>query len=263
MRQADIAGRRAAGSRTLDVLARVGLACRAAIYLLVGVLAGEVAFGGHAQADQSGALKTVVAQPFGTVLVLVLAAGFAALTVWKTIETIWESPRLKDRLLNAGRVIVYAAGCAVAVSVVAGGGTSSDKTSHTATAQAMKLPAGQVLVGIAGGCVVVAGLVFIVQAFGRRFEDDLKTARMSQGTRRVVTALGVVGHTTRGIVVGAVGGFVVFAAVTFDPDKAKGLDATLKSFRDTPAGPWLLALLALGVCVFAAFCACEARWYRT
>lgn len=257
------AGRRAAGSRTMDVVARVGLACRGLLYLLVGVLALEVAFGGHAQADSGGALRTVAAQPLGGVLIAVLAAGLAGLTLWKLLLVVYGR-EAKERVLDAGRAIVYAALCAGSVSVLTGGGSSnSDAESKTVTAQAMHLPGGQVLVGLVGGVLVIAGIVIGVQAFRRTFEEGLDTVRMPGRTRHLIQILGITGQTARGLVVAAAGVFVLVAAVTFDPDKAQGLDGTLKSFRDTPAGPYLLGVVALGVCVFAIFCFFETRWYRT
>lgn len=262
--QARAAGRRAANSKTMDLIARLGLACRGVLYLLIGILAFEVALGQNAQADKGGALRTVASQPLGLVLVWILAVGFAGLTIWKITEIIWGPREVKDRLLNAARAIVYAAACAGTVSFIVGSSSSnSDAQSQTATAEAMQLPGGQVIVGLVGAGVVITGIVFVVQAFRRDFEEDLKTGEMSHRTRKVVRMLGVVGHTARGVVVGAVGVFVLIAAITFDPDKAKGLDDTLKTFRDTPAGPYLLGLVALGLCVFAVFCGCEARWHRT
>lgn len=257
------AGRRAAGSRTMDVVARVGLACRGVLYLLVGVLALEVALGRNTQADSGGALRTVAAQPLGGVLIGVLAAGLAGLALWK-LSLVVYGRETKERLLDVGRAIVYGVLCAGSVSELAGGGASnSDAESHAVTAEAMRLPAGQVLVGLVGGGLVIAGIVFAVQAIRRTFEVGLDTVRMPDRTRHLVQVLGITGHTARGLVVAAAGVFVLIAAVTYDPGQAKGLDGTLKSFRDTPAGPYLLGVVALGVCVFAIFSFFETRWYRT
>lgn len=257
------AGRRAAGSRTMDVVARIGLACRGVLYLLVGVLALEVALGRNTQADSGGALRTVAAQPLGTVLIGVLAAGLAGLALWK-LGLVVYGRETKERLLDAGRAVVYAVLCAGSVSELAGGGASnSDAESQTLTGQAMSLPGGQVLVGLIGGGLVIAGIVLAVQALRRTFEQGIATDRMPTATRRAVQILGITGHMARAVVVAAAGVFVLVAAVTFDPAQAKGLDGTLKSLRDTPAGPYLLGAVALGVCVFAIFSFFETRWYRT
>jgi hypothetical protein len=60
----------------------------------------------------------------------------------------------------------------------------------------------------------------------------------------------------------AVGVFVVLAALTYEPERAKGFDDTLRSFATTPAGPWLLALVAAGLVLFGVFSFAMARMRR-
>ncbi|MDX6312915.1 MAG: hypothetical protein QOF44_2379, partial [Streptomyces sp.] len=43
---------------------------------------------------------------------------------------------------------------------------------------------------------------------------------------------------------------------------AKGMDATLRSFAHTPAGPWLLVAIAVGLILFGGFSFASARWRR-
>lgn len=101
-----------------------------------------------------------------------------------------------------------------------------------------------------------------MRALLRKFRKHLRTGAMSPRVRRVVDFLGVAGGASRGVVFAAAGCFVVVAAVRFDPDRAKGLDDTLRTFRDTPAGPWLLAVVAVGLGLFGVFSWAMARWRR-
>ncbi|MFF1411868.1 DUF1206 domain-containing protein [Streptomyces sp. NPDC058289] len=55
------------------------------------------------------------------------------------------------------------------------------------------------------------------------------------------------GATARGAVSSVAGGFAVYAAVRFDPTRAKGVDDTLRSFADIPARSWLLVTVAVGL----------------
>ncbi|WP_369174467.1 DUF1206 domain-containing protein [Streptomyces sp. R28] len=66
----------------------------------------------------------------------------------------------------------------------------------------------------------------------------------------------------RGVVFAAAGIFIRVAAVRFDPDEAKGGDATLRSFAQTPAGPWLLVTVAVELILFGVFSFASARWRR-
>jgi type IV secretory pathway VirB2 component (pilin) len=59
-----------------------------------------------------------------------------------------------------------------------------------------------------------------------------------------------------------VGVFLIVAAAEAKPGEAKGLDSSLRALTETPLGPWLLALVALGLIIFGLFSCCETRWRR-
>jgi len=83
---------------------------------------------------------------------------------------------------------------------------------------------------------------------------------MSAPARRMVDWLGVTGYVTRGVVFCVASAFLVDAAVSFDPQKAQGLDGSLRKTAATPLGPWLLFAIALGLAIFGLYSWCEARW---
>jgi hypothetical protein len=88
------AGRKAeqAGdSASLEGLARVGLVAYGVVHLLIGWLALQIAWGasGSESADTSGALKTLADQPFGKILLWLVAVGLVALALWQASEAVW------------------------------------------------------------------------------------------------------------------------------------------------------------------------------
>lgn len=262
--------RRMARGSVTEGAARAGLAARGVIYLLVGALALQVAFGDTSkQADRGGALEELAQKPFGAVLLWALGIGLVGMAVWRLSEALFGSVgkdgrKARKRLLAAGRFAVYVF---VAYSVLSfavnrspGGGGSSDQQSRDATARALELPAGQWLVGAAGVGVAVAGVWIGVRAIRRKYHDDLQLGRMSRRTRRVVDVTGVVGGAARGLVFAVIGAFAVRAAVDYEPDQAKGLDDALRTFADTPLGPSLLVCVAAGLVLFGLFSFAAARW---
>lgn len=123
-------------------------------------------------------------------------------------------------------------------------------------------PGGRWLVlAVAAGFVVWGGVV-IAHAVRRTFMEELRRGEMGRLARRSVQPLGIVGNGARGLVGAAVGAFLAYAAVTFQPDKAQGLDGTLREFADTPAGPWGLVAVAFGVLTFGLYSFCEARYRK-
>jgi Domain of Unknown Function (DUF1206) len=122
------AARDAADSRPMRWAARAGLTARGCIYLVMGVLALLLAFGSQKQVDQHGALTRVAAQPFGKILVLALAIGFAAYALWRFSEAAFgvtgEGRKAGPRLQSLFSGIAYAILTFTAVSVLRGSGKS-------------------------------------------------------------------------------------------------------------------------------------------
>lgn len=262
------AARRSAENESLTAAGRAGFVARGFVYVLIGALALQIALGGGGeQADRQGALAQVAAQPFGTVMLWALVVGFGCMALWRgSRAALTRGPRRKaaSRALEGGRAVFYAFVCWATASYAAGGGqgSSGDAKSQDWTASALKLPYGRFLVG-AGGCVLIGiGAVLAVRAMQRRFLRQLDLGSLTGRTRKIVTGLGVVGGVARGAVFVAAGIFILVAAVRFDPDEAKGVDATLRSFTETPAGPWLLVIVATGLILFGIFSWASARWRR-
>ncbi|RFU38024.1 DUF1206 domain-containing protein [Actinomadura logoneensis] len=267
--QVRLTGRKAAGHSWFHHLARIGLAGRGVIYVLIGVLAVQVAFGsGGGEADQKGALATVVGTPGGKVVLWVIVVGFAGLALWQYAEALYGQPvpgghKPRKRLTSLGRAIVYTATLAGTLGFALGSkGKSSDQQSQSFTAKAMGEPGGRWLVLAIGIAIAAVGVVMLFKAVRRKFLEELKTEQMSRQVRRVATIVGVTGQVARALVFGGIGTFLIYAAVTFDAGKAKGLDGTLRKFADTPAGPWLLVAVAAGLTIFGVYSFFEARWRK-
>ncbi|MCT9081021.1 DUF1206 domain-containing protein [Streptomyces fulvoviolaceus] len=262
--------RRAASGPATEGAARAGFTARGVIYLLVGVLALQIAFGdGTRQADRTGALAELSDKPFGAVLLWALGIGLVCMALWRLSEVLFGSVgqdgrTARKRLLAAVRCVFYAfvAYSVLSFAVGSGGGRSSDKQSKDVTARALEVPAGQWLVGAAGAGIVVAGVWMCVQAVRRKYRDKLKLGEMGPRVRGLVDVAGVAGGVARGAVFAAAGAFAVRAAVDYEPKRAKGVDDTLRSFADTPLGPWLLACVAVGLVLFGVLSFAMARWRR-
>ncbi|MGK3944151.1 DUF1206 domain-containing protein [Streptomyces sp. RP5T] len=262
--------RRAARGSVMQGAARAGFTARGVIYLLVGVLALQIAFGdGKRQADRGGALAALADKPFGSVVLWALGIGLVGMTLWRLSEVVFgavgpDGGKATKRLLSATRCVFYAfvAFSVLSFAVGTGNGGSSDKQSKDVTARVLEWPGGQWLVGIAGVGVAVAGVWIAVQAVRRSFHDKMKLGQMSRRVRKLVDVTGVGGGAARGVLFTAAGAFAVRAAVDYEPKKAKGLDDTLRSFADTPLGPWLLVLVAAGLVLFGVFSFAMARWRR-
>ncbi|WP_223838823.1 DUF1206 domain-containing protein [Nocardiopsis deserti] len=260
------AGRQAAHSTWLRGLAGVGFAATGLLYLIIGYLALRIAFGdsGGQEASNSGALQLVAQNTGGMLLLWVAAAGLVGLTVWQAVYAAVGLEKATKRIASAARAVVYAVLASSIAGFLLGQGSpqSQDSQSEALTAQVMALPFGRFAVGAVGCGVIAVGLHQIWKAVTRRFTQELALGALTPRRRRAVVTVGVLGIGTQGLVLAAVGVFFLQAAIAFDKDQAVGLDGALRAFSQTPAGPWALVAVALGVAVYGAYCFCQARWQR-
>jgi len=267
--QAARAARQAADSKWIERTARVGLAARGLVYALIGILAFQIAFVDRAeQADQQGAFQTLAQNGFGKAILWLVILGFVGYGLWQATEAAWghrterdDRKRTASRVESAVKAVIYLILAVVAFRVVTGssrGGQGGEQV----TAKLLQLPGGQLLVGLAGVVIVAAAVLLTWRGLQTKFEEHLDLSELGPGARSLVINLGKVGYVARGIVFALVGILVVTAAVTFDPDKARGMDAALRQVAAQPYGPWLLSLMALGLMCFGAYSFAESRYRR-
>uniref|UniRef100_A0AAU2VNG7 DUF1206 domain-containing protein n=1 Tax=Streptomyces sp. NBC_00008 TaxID=2903610 RepID=A0AAU2VNG7_9ACTN len=270
--------RRAGNGSAVEAGGRAGFVARGVIYILVGVLALRIAFtdgnggsGSKKQADRGGALSEIAQKPFGSVLLWVLGIALVGMALWRLSEAAFgaagpDGDKATKRLASAGRAVFYGFVSYSVLTFAAGskssGSGSSDSQSQDVTAKVLDLPGGRWLVGVAGVAIAGIGLYIAARAAMRKFHKRLRMGEMSPAQRRGVDITGVFGGVSRGIVFAVAGGFAVAAAVKARSGEAKGMDDTLRSFSSTPAGPWLLALIAVGLAAFGLYSWAHARWRK-
>jgi len=263
-------GKDVENSRAVQWLGRFGDVCYGLVHLVVAWLAFQVAFGSHQQADQQGAVSTIAAQPFGTVLLWLLAIGLIAFAIWQGLSAAtgfhWISPegkRTRKRLGVAGRALAVLAIAAVTVRLlVSGQHGSSDQKPQEFTAQLLALPAGRALVGLAGAVVLVFAGVTAWRGIKRKFVEDWDTGRLSRSARRTGEIVGTIGFVAKGVAYAIIGVLTLFAAVSSNPAVTGGLDKALKTLAGQPFGPVLLCVVALGFIAFGGYLFVDARARR-
>ncbi len=271
--EAKYAAGRAAGSKWVSGLARLGYAAKGVVYLIIGGLAAKLAIGqGGAATDQRGALQTIYEQPFGKFLLAVVAIGLLGFALWSFIQAIYDTEgKGRDakgiiaRLGYAAVCVAYAALAFCAYQLVAGTGNvgqGSTASTQDWTTTLLKLPAGVALVVIVGLVVLGVALYLFAKAYTAKFQRRLNLAGVSAQLRKFVIFLGRFGYGALGVVFTIVGFFLIVAAIQYNPQKAKGLDTALKELLHLPFGPLLLGIVALGLIAYGVYSFAEARYRR-
>jgi hypothetical protein len=256
-------------------MARYGLGSQALVYLLLAWLTFEIAVRGRGggggsggqQANQQGALAEVISHPGGVVLVAIMSAGFGCYALWRLSEAVFGSDvnhSALDRALSGFRAAVYGALCVSSAVFLAGSRQQNQAQEQaTWTARVMREPHGPLLIEGVGVVVIACGIGMFVEALLRRFERQLDRQAIPSRLRVPVVGLGLAGAIARAAVVMLIGGLVIDAAVTANPQKSTGLDGALRTLAGTTGGPWLLGIVGLGFTAFALYVAATARWIKS
>ncbi|HEX8284894.1 MAG TPA: DUF1206 domain-containing protein [Pyrinomonadaceae bacterium] len=255
----------------IERLARFGYAAKGVVYVLIGALAALGAFKGGAPTDSRGALAEIVRQPYGRVMLSVVASGLAGYALWRVVQalrdtedkgTSWKGLAIRFGYGCIG--VVYAGLGYSAVRLILGhdAGKGSDETTKGWAATFFALPLGRWMVGLAGLCVVGFGLWQCYKAFTAKFREKWKRHEMSERARSLATRAGQVGLVSRGVVFGIIGIFLVQAALRARPEEARGISGALHALEQQPYGPYVLGAVALGLVAYGLYMFVEARYRR-
>lgn len=251
---------------------RFGFAAKGVVYALVGLLAAQAALGvGGQTTDTGGALQTIVTQPFGKILLSLVAVGLIGYVLWRLVEAVMDPEHkgtdaqgIVQRLGYAFNGLAYAGLAVSAAQLVLGSGkrSSSDATTQDWTARLLAQPFGQWLVVLGGMLVIGLGFYQFYEAYKAKFKRKLRLDQMSDSEQTWAVRLGRLGLAARGVTFAIIGGFLIQAARQSDPSQARGLGGALQALAQQPFGPWLLAVVALGLVAYGLYTLVQARYLR-
>jgi hypothetical protein len=247
-------------------LVRIGYAAKGVIYLLIGVLAFRLAAGldGGRLLDPDGALGIVVRQPFGQILLALIAIGILTYAAWQFIEGIWDT-RLKgggwgwwDRALTMIKGAAYATVGWQAARMVLG----FRRSQGDLASDVISVPLGGVFLALVGIGVAIYGVFEVKGAVQARFDDNLDAYRLRREAGTWATLVGRVGNGARGVILTLIGAAFLGAGLERNPEKAGGISDALATLFSQPYGILLAAAVAAGLACFGFFQLLHARYAR-
>lgn len=251
--------RQARDNPALSWMARLGFAMYGVVYVVVGVLAVQLALGDSAgRVSGQGALHELAEQPLGEIVLIVAAIGLAALTVWELCEAVAGhrehegARRLARKAGSVGRAVIFGGLAFLAAQLMLGESSGGGGTDGY-TSRLMDLPFGPWLVGAVGLGIVAFGMYSVYKGLSDKWEDDLEWSVRAGSTGTALRVLARVGFTARGAAFALIGGLFIWAAATHDARKSAGLDQALRELRDAPFGQVLLLGIALGLGSYGLF----------
>lgn len=235
------------------LLTRVGFAARGMLYILIAFLLLKT---GRTE-DLNGALE-YLGEGSGAILLLLMAAGMATYGLWRLsdaalgIETFGKDGKAyrKRAVVGViGAIYLYLAYKAVRIF----GGERSGSGTEQQADTVLDLPGGELMLFLAAGIMLIAGLSQFAKAFKCGFMDRLDP----RAHQDWVKWFGRLGYSARGIIFVAVAYLIAKAASEESASKAGGMEQAL----DSLSGPLQYAVAA-GLMLFGAFSLVEARYRR-
>jgi hypothetical protein len=265
------AGKKAEFSPLMEALTRIGYGTRGLIYIVMGLLAVQVALGkGGALASPLGAIAKIGKQPAGLLLLWIVLLGLVSYSLWGVVRALLD-PLHKGHdvkgLIQRGGFLASAFGYAVLVMPTYGYLTGTSLASKGSQTQKMisaimAMPWGRWVIGIIGLTALASGLYQIYLAFKAGFDRQFETYALTPKQLKLATDVGRFGTAARGVVLALVGGLIVFAAYHANPSQPIGMDAALATLLHQPYGIWLLGIVAVGLIGFGCYSMLSAFWFR-
>lgn len=249
----------------LEWLMRAGYGARGVVYLIVGGLAFFAALNGGEAEGTSGALNFLIRQPFGTVLLAITAAGLFAYTLWRLVDGIMdlenEGDDAEGYANRAGQIMSGLTHATLGVSailiLIKGAQASGDDSSaENWSASLMQHPAGQLVVIAASIATLCVAVYLFHKAWNAAHRKDIIRKEMAERLEPVVR-FGLAAH---GFVLLIVGGLILWAGISANPEHAAGLGEALRILETQMFGRILLALAGAGLAGFAIYCFVMARY---
>ena len=273
VQNAERGARNAATGPWMTALARCGYVAKGVIYLIIGGIAAQVAIGaGGVVTDQKGVLHTIIEQPFGHILLGIVAVGLFGFAFWCFIQAVFDTEGkgttakgLMARIGYAAVGITYAALAYGAFQLVVGsgsGGKGSNASAQDGTALLLKQPFGVALVIIVGLLVLGVACYLFYTAYAATFQAQLNGATLPAQVKKWMIAVGRAGYAALGVVAIIIGVFLIVAALQHNASQAKGLDGVLQELAHQPFGQVLLGVVAVGLFAYGVYSLVEARYRR-
>ena len=239
----------------------------ALLHIIVGAIAIALAFGHPGEAEATGAIEQLAANPWGPALMWACLIACAGLSLWQLSEATLRARRLprKERigkLISSGFLAIAYGSVGLSFGGFAVGLRSdSGESTRDVSAALLTNPFGGVILSALGLTVIGVGIYFVVKGFRRGFKEELFHF---DGTRRgkLIDSLGVTGHVAKGIALFLAGLLFAIAAAKHTPEESTGLDGSLKALRDHAYGPYLLFAIGAGFICYGIFALVRSKFGR-
>lgn len=244
--------------------ARLGVATKGWVYLIIGGLTAFAAFGlGGEKAGSSDALSFIAAQTFGKILLSITAVGLLGYLFFRWYQAFKGSVKSDHKGVNfVTRVGFFGSGITyglLAFSAINYVWDSSNQGNGSSGLSKIFNSEYGMLVGI------VMGTLFIIKAgsefyrvFSKKFKEQVAQSKLSTIVHDRLIQLGTVGFAARGVVFSVLSFLFIKAAFNKRGEDMGKQDAF--SFIQNTFGSTILGVIALGLIAYGIFMIVSAKY---
>lgn len=252
----------------LKKIARTGYAAKGTVYAITGVLTFLAAFNmGGQQTGKFDTLNFLEKQPFGNVLLVLIAIGLICYVVWRFIQGFQDPENdtsgkkgIAKRIGFFVSAIIYSALAVSAIMKVinAGSSGSSGSGSSLLTGQA-----GVYIFAIIGIGVIAGGIEQFTKAYTKKFLSYFDYKSISEEKRRkIIKNTGLMGLIARAVIFFILGYFFIRAAVTSNTSDIKSTKDAFSFLENSSHGQYLLGAVAAGLVCYAIYMFMMAKYRK-
>lgn len=234
--------------------------------MIVGGLAVAAAMGNGSTGGHEDAFALIREQPFGRVLLAVIAAGMIGYVLWRFVSAVTDNEHrgsdvkgIGVRLASIARGLVYSVFAFEVIRMIVKGddGESGDSQAVHWAARLMRQPFGRTLLVLVGLSVVAYGAYQLYAAWDAKLSKRLSLGEIDPRVRDKVIMVSRFGIGARGLVFFVIGGSLVIAGLRHDSSEAHSTTGALQGLPQP-----VLVLAGLGLAAYGVYALVNARYRR-
>jgi hypothetical protein len=246
--------------------ARFGIFSKGFVYLMIGILTVMAAAGlGGEKASKSEALKVIYEQPFGKILLIIIAFGLFGYVTWRFFQSVFDIDYKGNdangkfiRLGYAFSALVYFSVAIYALKLSLGA-PSGGNSQEFIVSKVLDYPAGAWAIGIAALLILGSGIRQIYKGVSGKFMKNIQLIHTKHAD--IFRKTGIVGYVSRGVVLMIIGYFFLRAALHHNADEAIDSKGAF-SFLENTFGTFLMGMVATGLVGYGVFMFIKGRYQK-
>lgn len=248
-----------------ETLARIGMAAKGVVYLLIGILTALAAFGeGGSKSGKDGILRFLAEQSYGKILLILLGIGLLGYTFYRFYQASANLKNYDDDFKGyfkrgayfvSGLLYGFLAFSALKMAI---GGSSSDSST---VSKILNSDNGDIYAFVIAIALLGKAIYEFYVAYSGKYKEEIEHTDIDSDAKSLLTKSGKMGFTARGIVL-ALMAYLFFKAGTGntsgDINRTDAFSLIQQEF-----GSVVLGLVALGLALYGVFMLIKSKYPDT